>query len=224
MMFHGAGDRAALNMAGNLHALAEAFDTGPCDAVIVDCTTCGAALKDEYPALMDTLTRRPDPDPSQHPDPALFEKLDALPPDIHTRIAGKTRDILSFIHDHQNLLEMRPDLTPDKVIYHAPCHTRNSFNAAGTVTDLLAGLPCFDYIPVPDTAACCGGGGTFFYEYPDISKKMMAKKLTHAQAAGADYWLTDCPVCRINLHGSLAGSDNMTVVHPVTLISKGLKP
>jgi glycolate oxidase iron-sulfur subunit len=222
MMFHGARDRAALNMAANLTALAAAFDTGSCDAVIVDCTTCGAALKDEYPALMDTLVRRPDPDPSRHLDPALFEKLDALPPDIHTRIAGKTRDILSFIHEHLNLLEIRPKLTPDKVIYHAPCHTRNSFNADGTVTDLLAGLPCFDYIPVPDTAACCGGGGTFFYEYPDISKKMMAKKLAHARAAGADYWLTDCPVCRINLHGSLSEQDHLTVTHPVTLIRKGL--
>ncbi|MEX1299857.1 MAG: (Fe-S)-binding protein [Desulfotignum sp.] len=215
MMFHGARDRAAFNMAVNLQALAEAFDTGTCDAIIVDCTTCGAALKDEYPALMDALAR--------HPDPALSQKLDTLPPDIHTRIADKTRDILSFIHDLQKDLEMRPDLTPDKVIYHAPCHTRNSFNAAGTVTDLLATLPCFDYSPVPDTAACCGGGGTFFYEYPDISKKMMAKKLTHARAAGADYWLTDCPVCRINLHGSLSDSDTMTVAHPVTLISKGLK-
>jgi glycolate oxidase iron-sulfur subunit len=229
MMFHGARDRAAHNMSANLTALAEAFDTGPCDAVIVDCTTCGAALKDEYPALMDILACRTEPNPSHHPapsqhtDPALFEKLDTLPPDIHTRIAGKTRDILSFVHDHQHLLEMRPDLTPDKVIYHAPCHTRNSFNAAGTVTALLAGLPCFDYIPVPDTAACCGGGGTFFYEYPDISQKMMAKKLAHARAADADFWLTDCPVCRINLHGSLSEQDRLTVTHPVTLISKGLK-
>jgi len=214
MMFHGARDRAAMNMADNLTALAEAFDTGSCDAVIVDCTTCGAALRDEYPALMDTQAHRP--------DPHVSGRLAPLPPDILTRIAGKTRDILSFIHEHLNLLEMRPDLTPDKVIYHAPCHTRNSFNAAGTVTDLLAGLSCFDYIPVPDTAACCGGGGTFFYEYPDISQKMMAKKLAHARTAGADFWLTDCPVCRINLHGSLSGQDRLTVTHPVTLISKGL--
>jgi glycolate oxidase iron-sulfur subunit len=75
---------------------------------------------------------------------------------------------------------------------------------------------------VPDAAACCGGGGTFFYEYPDISQKMMAKKLTNARAAGADFWLTDCPVCRINLHGSLSEKDNLTVIHLVTLISKGL--
>ena len=70
--------------------------------------------------------------------------------------------------------------------------------------------------------AAAAGGGTFFYEYPEISQKMTAKKLAAARAAGADFWLTDCPVCRINLHGSLSEQDTLTVVHPVTLISKGL--
>ncbi len=73
MMFHGARDRAAENMAVNLAAIQEAMqeainknsgDTSKnasdaaaehCDAVIVDCTTCGAALKDEYPALLPFL-------------------------------------------------------------------------------------------------------------------------------------------------------------------------
>jgi glycolate oxidase iron-sulfur subunit len=247
MMFHGARDQAVENMAVNLTAIQEAMrenngdttentkDTSAkncdamgkayeaaaknCDAVIVDCTTCGAALKDEYPALMNTL------DPSRHKalahQIALAQKTAPGMPEI---IAGKTRDILSFLHDHIDDLAaaMKPTTPKHKVIYHAPCHSKNSFNSLAKVLDLLTTLPCFDYIPVPDAAACCGGGGTFFYEYPDISQKMMAKKLANARAAGADYWLTDCPVCRINLHGSLSEKDNLTVVHPVTLISKGL--
>ena len=227
MMFHGARDQAVENMATNLSAIQEvihekdchAMDKAcektakNCDAVIVDCTTCGAALKDEYPALMNTR------------DPSLQKALtQQIAPDMPNTIAGKTRDILSFLHDHiDDLAAAMPSDTPKhKVIYHAPCHSKNSFNSLPKVLDLLKGLPCFDYIPVPDEAACCGGGGTFFYEYPDISKKMMAKKLAGARAAEADYWLTDCPVCRINLHGSLSEQDNLPVVHPVTLISKGL--
>ncbi|MEE4365266.1 MAG: (Fe-S)-binding protein [Desulfotignum sp.] len=227
MMFHGAKDQAVENMATNLMAIqgviqekgcdtmAKACDEAAkhCDAVIVDCTTCGAALKDEYPALMNT------PAGSRHA--TLTQKI---APDISDTIAAKTRDILSFLHDHMDDLAaaMKPDTPKHKVIYHAPCHSKNSFNSLAKVLELLKALPCFDYIPVPDAAACCGGGGTFFYEYPDISKKMMAKKLISARAAGADFWLTDCPVCRINLHGSLSEKDNLTVVHPVILISKGL--
>ncbi|MCF8093204.1 MAG: (Fe-S)-binding protein [Desulfotignum sp.] len=247
MMFHGARDQAVENMAVNLTAIQEAMRENSgnttenakdaaaencdamdkacdeaakhCDAVIVDCTTCGAALKDEYPALMNTL------DPSRNKalahQIALAQKTTPGMPDT---IAAKTRDILSFLHDHMDDLAaaMKPTTPKHKVIYHAPCHSKNSFNSLAKVLDLLKALPCFDYIPVPDEAACCGGGGTFFYEYPDISRKMMAKKLISARAAGADFWLTDCPVCRINLHGSLSEKDNLTVVHPVTLISKGL--
>jgi glycolate oxidase iron-sulfur subunit len=239
MMFHGARDQAVENMVVNLTALQGAIQGDShqknrpgldnnawdataknCDAVIVDCTTCGAALKDEYPALMNTL------DPSRHK--ALAHQIvlaRKTAPNMPETIAAKTRDILSFLHDHIDDLAaaMKPDTPKHKVIYHAPCHSKNSFNSLAKVLDLLKTLPCFDYIPVPDTAACCGGGGTFFYEYPDISKKMMAKKLVSARAAGADFWLTDCPVCRINLHGSLSEKDTLTVVHPVTLISKGLE-
>ena len=227
MMFHGAKEQARENMAVNLKAIQGAIienggDTTEntwnaavenCDAVIVDCTTCGAALKDEYPALINTT--------ADSRNPALTS---GIAPDMPAAIAAKTRDILSFIHGHIDDLAaaMKPDTPKYKVIYHAPCHSKNSFNSLAKVLDLLQALPCFDYIPVPDAAACCGGGGTFFYEYPDISQKMMAKKLANARAAEADFWLTDCPVCRINLHGSLSGQDNLTVVHPVTLISKGL--
>ncbi len=241
MMFHGARNQAVENMAVNLTAIQgamrekdddtlentrdaaaencdavdEAYDaaTKNCNAVIVDCTTCGAALKDEYPELMNT------PAGSRHA--ALIQKIN---PGMPETIAAKTRDILSFLHDHIDDLAaaMKPDTPAHKVIYHAPCHSKNSFNSLPKILDLLKALPCFDYIPVSDAAACCGGGGTFFYEYPDISQKMMAKKLASARAAGADYWLTDCPVCRINLHGSLSEKDNLNVAHPVTLISKGL--
>jgi glycolate oxidase iron-sulfur subunit len=229
MMFHGAKDQARENMAVNLKAIQEAMiensgDTKEnawnaavenCDAVIVDCTTCGAALKDEYPALMSTRAG------SGHAA-ALTQKIIPGMPDL---IAQKTRDILSFLHDHiHDLAAAMPSDTPKhKVIYHAPCHSKNSFNSLAKVQELLTALPCFDYIPVLHEAACCGGGGTFFYEYPDISKKMMARKLTGARAAQPDFWLTDCPVCRINLHGSLSEQDNLTVIHPVTLISRGLE-
>jgi glycolate oxidase iron-sulfur subunit len=242
MMFHGARDRAVVNMTTNLTAIQKAMGENEglrpknardaaaenadamdkvylaaaenWDAVIVDCTTCGAALKDEYPALMNI------PAGSSHAA-ALTRKILPGMPEL---IARKTRDILSFLHDHIDDLAaaMTSDIPKHKVIYHAPCHSKNSFNSLAKVQALLTALPCFDYIPVPDETTCCGGGGTFFYEYPDISKKMMAKKLAGARTSGADFWLTDCPVCRINLHGNLSEKDNRIVIHPVTLISQGL--
>jgi glycolate oxidase iron-sulfur subunit len=74
-----------------------------------------------------------------------------------------------------------------------------------------------------DVDECCGGGGTFFYEYPEISKKMVDKKIENAKAVKASLWLTDCPVCRMNIAGNLNHNDNLQVLHPLTLIHSALK-
>ncbi|MBA3011655.1 MAG: (Fe-S)-binding protein [Proteobacteria bacterium] len=209
LMFHGAP--AVENMMTNIQALC-AHD---CHGIIVDCTTCGAALKDEYPALI-RKTKEKDRPATEHNGEVLE--------DCAQKIAAKTTDILSFIAAHRKDLvfdETTPKLGP--VAYHAPCHSRNSFKSQPLVQDLLRNLPFMDYTPTPDEAECCGGGGTFFYEHPDIAKIMMDKKLWHVNAVNARYWLTDCPVCRINMSGNLDKSGDIQVRHPVSLIYGALK-
>ncbi len=80
-----------------------------------------------------------------------------------------------------------------------------------------------DYTPTPDEAECCGGGGTFFYEHPKTAQKIMDKKIRHIKEMKPKYWLTDCPVCRINLAGNLYKPENIQVLHPITLIYNALK-
>ncbi len=211
LMFHGARDQAAENMVTNIRALG----AHECDGILVDCTTCGAALKDEYPALI-KKRRVKDPQNTQE----AWEKLEAAA----KRIAEKTTDILSFIVAHKQDLVFDKNLPKlGNVAYHSPCHSRNSFNTQSLVQSLLTELPFMDYTPTPDEAECCGGGGTFFYEHPKTAKKIMDKKIHHLKAVKPKYWLTDCPVCRINLAGNLNESDNIQVLHPVTLIHDALK-
>ncbi len=147
--------------------------------------------------------------------------------DAAQKIADKTTDILSFIVAHKQ------DLVFDKtlpnlgnVAYHSPCHSRNSFNTLASVQSLLKKLPFMTYTPTLDEAECCGGGGTFFYEHPKTAKKIMDKKIFHVKAVKANIWLTDCPVCRINLAGNIDKtneSEDIQVLHPVTLIHTALK-
>jgi glycolate oxidase iron-sulfur subunit len=213
LMFHGAEDQAINNMVTNILAL----DPDESDGIIVDCTTCGAALKDEYPALIRKLIAR-DPQLSSR---TSWEKL-AVKAD---KIAKKTREVLSFVGEHKEKLVF-DSTNLGKVAYHAPCHSRNSFNSQTLVQDLLKGLPFINYTPSPDEAQCCGGGGTFFYEHPKIAKKIMSKKTDQIKGAGIKYWLTDCPVCRINLAGNIPKTEeprNIQVLHPITLVHRALK-
>lgn len=199
LLFHGAADTAYKNILTNINAL----KGHEADAVLVDCSTCGEALKNEYPRLIESR--------GQNPSGA-------------TAIASKVTDILSFI-DHQfDRLEFDPDFTKKfSVTYHAPCHSKNSFQSHISAENLLKKLPFVTYKKTPDMEECCGGGGTFFYEYPEVSKQMVDKKIKNAKAVKATHWLTDCPVCRLNLAGNLETDDNLQVLHPVTLVYYALK-
>ena len=197
MIFHGGRLRAKANIKTNLDCL----DVTGFDALIVDCPTCGAALKNEYPALAEEL---------------------GLDQTRANQIAEKVVDISTFLISHgvQNAF---PDRTePVSVTYHQPCHLKNNMPHPSSSQALLKALPGVEYIPASDFNVCCGGGGTFFYEYPDLSKGMVTQKIANANATKARFWVTDCPVCRINLGGNLEETSSLTVVHPALLAAGGL--
>lgn len=214
MLFHGAGDKAQKNIITNIQAMAG----HDCDKIIVDCTTCGAALKDEYPSFIArALKENREQDEKWRP---LAEQAQ--------KISEKTTDILTFLSDHKDDLAYDPAPTPKyrirpRAAYHAPCHSRNSFNTHAGVKSLLKDLPIIDYIPTAGETDCCGGGGTFFYEHPNIAGQMINKKILEIQAANVDLWLTDCPVCRINLAGNLDPGESIGVCHPITLVYQAVK-
>ncbi len=199
LLFHGAEDKALKNVLTNINAL----NGHDADAVLVDCSTCGQALKNEYPRLIESR--------GQNPSDA-------------TAIAATVTDILSFIDRQFDCLEFDPYFTKKiSVTYHAPCHSKNTFQSHISAENLLKKLPFMTYKRTPDVEECCGGGGTFFYEYPEVSKQMVDKKIKNAKAVQATHWLTDCPVCRLNLAGNLETDDKLQVLHPVTLIYSALK-
>jgi len=197
MLFHGGREKVKNNLNTNLACL----DAQGIDAVIVDCPTCGAALKNDYPGLA---------------------KEFGLDQEAANRVAEKVVDISTFIMAHA-----RPEGFPQNheaihVTYHQPCHLRNHMPAPGSAQALLNALQGVEYIPALDMDSCCGGGGTFFYEYPEVSRGIAKKKVTNAKATGAELWVTDCPVCRINLGGYLDDAAGLTVVHPARLAAQFL--
>ena len=199
MLFHGAAQKAENNIRTNITALAEVN----ADRIIVDCTTCGAALKDEYPVFIGRS--------------GVTDDLKEAAADI----ARKTTDILSFIGEHE--FNFHPDASREsrhlgRAVYHAPCHSRNSFASHAGIQTLLKHLPNLDYVPTPGEADCCGGGGTFFYEHPETAARIMDRKQDQLRTVEPSLWLTDCPVCRINLAGNLESDSLVEVCHPVVPI------
>ncbi len=197
MLYHGGVEQARTNIETNVGC----FDREDVEAIIVDCPTCGSALRKEFPVMM----RR-------------FGQDDAAA----VRIAAKTMDLMSFIYERIDLLKFNEKDTKSQevVTYHVPCHLKNTFVSAERV---LQEIPGIHYVRAADSTDCCGGGGTFFYEYPEVSAKMVSGKIDNARKTGAGIWLTDCPVCRINLEGQLTEGDRIVMKHPATYLESLLQ-
>ena len=194
---HGAMDMAADNILKNI----DIFNREDIVAVVVDCATCGSALKKEYPIVLETLGMKVE---------------NAL------SLSEKVFDISEFIGLHFDALKPHLPATPKKqttVTYHSPCHLRNHQEVSVQIEDLLNDLPGVNYVRSDDAESCCGGGGTFFYDFPEGSKKIVDVKIANAVKTGAKVWATGCPSCRTNLSGNLSGEEGIHVLHPVELLA-----
>ena len=200
LFFHGDTRRAKDTILSNIDVLS----ANGCDAVLVDCATCGSALGHAYPSLMDEM---------------------GLPAEPARDLSAKVWDVGEFILE--NFFRLEPHLarskTRQKVTYHLPCHLKNHGRGRDRVETLIELLPHVDYQRTVDWDACCGGGGFFFNEYPDISKRMVDGKIDNALNSGARVWATGCPGCRVQLSGNLPRKGILDVCHPVEIIARGLR-
>lgn len=198
LFFHGHEGQALDNIRSTINI----FAREDVDAVIVDCATCGAALRHEYAKVLSNLGQP-------------TEKAELL--------SSKVCDVSEFVAKHvDDLLPVLAQSTEAaiQISYHSPCHLRNSQKVSQQIETMLHSLPGVEYVRASDCESCCGGGGTFFYEYPDITRTMVTKKIENARNTGASLWLTGCPGCRINLQGNMDEGEELTVQHPIEVVAK----
>ena len=175
-----AGDRAGANktMRTSL-ALMEGPDLY--DAYLVLCPSCGVTMVEE------------------------FEKLKEA--DAHTktkaeRIAAKIKSLSMCLEE----LGIKFRAVGDKkATYHTPCHLGRGMNS--TAVPYLREILGDNFVPLMDTDVCCGFAGSYSVEFPGISSGILAKKIEHIKASGADILVTDCPGCVMQIKGGMLKND-----------------
>jgi glycolate oxidase iron-sulfur subunit len=199
LIMHGALEDALENILTNLRVLSQT----ECTAIVVDCATCGSAIKKEYAQVLRELGR-------------------GLP--AAESVAQKVVDVSEFIYRQLHLLEpqLKNASLRDRVTYHSPCHLRNALGVKGRVESLLSSLPGVQYVASKDAESCCGAGGSFCLEHPSITQAIAAEKIKNARATGASLWATGCPGCNLNLSANLEPSDRIQVVHPIQIVARQL--
>jgi glycolate oxidase iron-sulfur subunit len=104
------------------------------------------------------------------------------------------------------------------VVVQDPCHLRHVQKVHGAVRRVLA--PAYELVDTADDGLCCGAGGAYSALQPELSRRILTRKLAALRnaAGGADPIVASAnPGCMVQLRG--AGIDAR---HPADLIAEVL--
>ena len=160
------------------------------DAIVVTCSSCGYALQAEWAAMV---------------NPAAVAAVQAKTVHI-SRLVNRFRDRLQTAG------------TPLQLAYHAPCHLRIQPDPKSSV-DLLAGLDGVHVQPLQ--THCCGMAGSWGMTaaHYDLSRAIGEDLIGQLNRSGADYGVTDCPTCRLQMEEFA----DLPIRHPVEIVAARLE-
>ena len=197
LFLNGATQASLPNIVKNLTVL----DRSDVDAIVVDCATCGAALKKEIPELLENL---------------------GLDTEKALRVANKVRDVSEIVSDRLNELHIQENCSgePLLVTYHDPCHLVRGMGVAAEPRKILRNIGGIKFVEMEGAGECCGGGGFYQFDNVDMSAGITSRKKRNVDATSAQIVATGCPGCRLTLAGNMSDGENTEVLHTVQLLSR----
>lgn len=145
------------------------------DAIVSDCATCGSFIK-KYGDLLGGDER--------YAERAKW-------------VASRMRDFSEFLAETGPGPRMGE--VKAKVTYHDPCHLGRFQKIATQPRTLLKGVPGIQFVEAAEADMCCGGAGSFFLTHYDLSQKVLGRKMGNVARTGAEYLVTGCPGCMMQL-------------------------
>lgn len=169
------------------------------DAIVNNSAGCGAVLK-EY---------------GEH-----------LPGDAEARnFEILVRDVSEVLADLEPLVPLRPPFAdgPVTVCYDEPCHLLHAQKISAQPRLVMQRLPGVTWVALPDADFCCGAAGIYNLTQPEMSRKVLARKVEAIRGTGARVVLTGNPGCLLQIRqGCKAAGLACEVLHPMELFARAL--
>ncbi len=169
------------------------------DTVVVDCASCGAALKKEYAQILEEM--------GESPKPAK-------------ELAGKVVDISQILSRFDFKRVLKP--LKRRVTYHDPCHLGRSQGVKEEPRNLLRKIPGLELVEMAMAETCCGGGAALPWEHPEVAAGISRNKVQAIKETRASVVASGCPWCRQQITENLGG-EPIRVLHPVEVLAEALK-
>lgn len=122
-----------------------------------------------------------------------------------TKVARKVTDFTSLVDEVAALPDGSLAGSERLVVaYHDSCQGLNALGLREAPRRILRDVLGHEVRDLAESRLCCGFGGSFSFDYPEISERLMDRKLDDAEATGASIVVTDNQGCILQLRG---GSD-----------------
>jgi L-lactate dehydrogenase complex protein LldF len=106
------------------------------------------------------------------------------------------------------------------ITYHDSCQGLNALGLREEPRKLLRDVLGMELRELPENTLCCGFGGSFSFDYPEVAKRLMNRKLDNAASTGAPTIVTDNQGCIMHLRGGCDASGRpLRVVHIAELLA-----
>jgi glycolate oxidase iron-sulfur subunit len=180
-----------------------AFPLENFDAIVTNAAGCGSTLK-EYDHLFST---------------GEPEHAQAVP------FRAKVRDVTEFLASLGVSATLQP-LKPLtlRVTYQDSCHLLHGQKIRNAPRQLLSAIPGLELVELPHSEICCGSAGIYNVTQTEASLDLLADKMRHAAATGAEAIVTANPGCLLQLRaGTQLHHTNQEVLHVVELLDRSMR-
>ena len=173
------------------------------DFIVSPSTSCTAAILQDYQRIFQG-------------DPEMLVKARVL--------ARKFRDFSTFVAEAGLPPGCLATAEQSEVTYHDSCQSCNCLKLGEQPRRIITDILGMRIKEMEESSVCCGFGGTFSIDYPEISKRILQKKLLHITETGAPIVVMDNPGCVMQIRGGLeAAGKPVRVLHLAELMAERLK-
>ncbi len=203
--FNMGDDTASKRMARQtIEALEASLARIPADYIVSGSASCVATLAQDYEHLF-------------RDEPTWLERS--------RQLGAKVMDFTSFLDQVARLENgSLAGGTVQTITYHDSCQGMNALGLRAEPRRLLVDVLGCELREMTDVPMCCGFGGSFSFDYPEISRRLMDRKLDNAEQTGARTIVTDNQGCIMHLRGGCdAEGRPLEIVHIAELLSQRLQ-
>lgn len=154
------------------------------DAVVVPSGSCVGTVRHLYPMVAE-----------RGGDEALADRV--------REVGQRTFELSEFLVQQLGVEDVGAAY-PHRVTYHPTCHSLRMLQVGDAPLRLLRRVKGLQLIDLPHADECCGFGGTFALKNAEVSTAMLADKMSHVLATGAEVCAASDSSCLMHIGGGLS--------------------